>query len=199
MANKLKILKYFHFILLFLILNSCATNDNRKKFSEFIHKNECKKASLNIPETRKQKVSSFLNKAWKAPISYIMSGFGHTADFLLLASSGIVTIGVACGPFIVASLYSSGGSANTLNCLPVNLLVKTNYGKRLYKHTEKLRCSKIDHISQSLREVSSCYLRQGKKDKAKKQLKIIKEDYYFKTCLSKNEYAHVISMLNKIK
>lgn len=180
------------FVLL-MILNACSSR-RIHHFEELLAQNKCEEAILNIPDTTVQKVENFSTEALGKPVSYILTGLGHTVDYTLLVSSGIVTVAVACSPFLLSSLASNSHSSSSLGlgCLPVNFLVKTNLGDKMYKHTENLRCTDVDHMSQALRKISDCYASTGNNEKALLQLANLKEDPYYKKCLSSKEYQSVI-------
>jgi hypothetical protein len=183
-------------ILLLLLSLSCSTQSQKWKFQTMISEGKCEMALENLPNTNFHQASNLVTKVLLTPVSYVLSGVGYTTDYLLLVTSGVAYVAIVCGPTMFASA-AAAAEGGALRCLPIpskTIIVKTDFGKDIYRHTKKMRCKNVDPISESLRQVASCYHSRGDTQLALKQKEAIENDSYFNQCLSSVEKHQVQEM-----
>lgn len=122
--------------------------------------------------------------------SYLVTGLGHSTDFLVTYAAGtIVTIAV-CSPVLFLEGSSNPRFTNISgDCLgkvggTVYRAIDTDLGKKSHQATAQWRCPNVDAIAEGLLRVASCYEKNGEVENAREQRREIEESKLFQTCLS---------------
>ena len=134
--------------------------------------------------------------------SYLLTGMGYASDIAIYVVAGIGAGITICSPIILAEAAASNSGTVSGECIAkvgeeaVRHLPES-LGQKAYKTTKSLRCPEVDHISQTLRRVASCYKKKNKIKKFQQQVKAIREDDLISFCSSNKEKKKVQNLLSR--
>lgn len=183
-----------------LILTSCSSKIvEGEQFRKAIDSGQCERAINLIPETKLTRLNNGVVAPVKKGTAYVLTGTAYGTEFLVKITAGIA-VGVAvCMPLMIhaetASKCFALAGGGVMSGVDKNFVL----GKTIKEGTSNWKCPKIDHISIGLREVSACYKKINRLDKAREQLLSIYNDKLYKKCLSGTEYEKVNKELNLMK
>jgi len=202
------ILKIATFALGFALLSGCATQ--QKKFETELAKGACDQALLDIPEkTTGAKFISSTHQAGGTLLSYAFTGASYTAEILWDITGGTVMFLGLCGPIIAVealAINNGGGASGQVVCLSgfpekIDRLGAPPLGRKAYRSTANLRCPPLEGLSQSIRQVASCFAGQKTSQsqaRARKTLESIRNSGEFYNCLNSEEQKSVDQALAEL-
>lgn len=149
------------------------------------------------------KVFDVVKNGVETGASYVLTGAGYTADFVVVLIGGVGAGVIICSPIIALEGGLAGGGHASGECIGGvassigSYFPEDGLGKSLYQGTEELRCPEIDYISKALRRVFQCYQDRGQIEKARLQAKKLLSDPLLKKCSSSGE-RNEVEKLGKI-
>lgn len=176
------------YLLLILPLLSCT--NLKKEAQSHIVAGKCEKEFKDTHIEKGQGIWQQVTEGTGTTASYLVTGLGHSTDFLVTYAGGtLVTIAV-CSPIILLEGASrTNYSSVSGDCVgkvggKVYKAMDSNLGKKSQEGTAQWRCPNVDSIAEGLLKVASCYEKNGEIENAREQRREIEESKLFQTCLS---------------
>ncbi|RYZ68661.1 MAG: hypothetical protein EOP09_09185 [Proteobacteria bacterium] len=149
-----------------------------------------KDPGVKIADTSKQVAGTLL--------SYSLTGVSYTAEVLWDVAGGTVMfVGLCSVPLLtgvqaVRNGYSNSGAELGPWCFPgkINALQSPPLGRKAHEATKNLRCPSVVPVSQSIRDVVSCYQNKGDEQslvKARQSLNALQGSAEIFDCLPREE------------
>ena len=192
---------------LFLLIASCSTQ--QKKFESSIEKGDCADAIKNIPSSSSSTLLKKTKQVSGTMASYVLTGLTYGTEVTVYVTGGIAGGMLICSPLIVAENVSNTRGIASDSCFRIvsGMLLDKTFGKELmgekvYKNTNNWRCPDLTDFSEGLRSVVSCY--ENKNDienleKAKEQLKIIRNEEFQESCIDDKERKEILGQYERIE
>lgn len=179
-------------LILLILLLSCTRERPKLDDIDFtnLSEDDCFSSYTEAKENSEQKIYRISKSTLGHGASYFVTGLGFVGDLAIYTVAGIGVGFVICTPaFVVDSAFNGDGnfSGECLGHMTSEIiesgLSTASLGKEAYHRSKKWRCDDYNHIANGLKEVAACYQANGEFEKAKKQVKAIKENIILKRCL----------------
>lgn len=183
---------------LLLIISACSSKP-QKRFEKLLAQNKCEEASLNIPNFHLSRVKSEVETITSTTAGYTMIGAAYGVDVVYMITAGIIFPAISCFPLGMGAQY--GASTELAEACAVylhNLTQKydkngnrINYGAKVSKNTEQMRCPKLDWAIEPILKVAECFERNNQKSKALHQLINLKDPQALGGCIDETRLKDI--------
>jgi hypothetical protein len=194
----------------------------REQFQKDLATRNCDLASSHLPEKDPLSISAEYAKRIGGNIAaYTYTAGGYTAEVLWDVTAGTIIVVAVTAPVVALGVLCSKNHCNSMsgNALPLlpassnspknkksrNLFEKLEappLGRRAFRQTQDLRCPNLKDVSQSLRQVASCYESNGDQQSLHKAIisleNVERSDVFF-TCLPPEEQEAVTTQKKKLQ
>lgn len=191
-------MKFLTFTLPLILALSCSHQKEIKQ--AHIVAGSCEEQFRDTKLKEGQTIWKSVKEGTGTGISYLITGLGHSTDFIVSFTGGAIAGVGLCSPLIALDLLADNHGPYTYDisgdCIgevgvATGHAINPKLGEKFSHGTEKWRCPDLEPMAEGLLSVADCYSQKGQKDLAKIQLLKIADSHIFKLCLPKDKMAKI--------